>query len=172
MRKLKLLLTPQLPEDIGEVFLEWTFPEYAKSIRSRLWYLVGAAILGLLVLYAVLTVNYLFAVILVLAVLIILYQYFQEARRILVKIGEDGIILDNKFYPWKILKSFWFAYEPPTIKYLYIETNRQVQRYLPVPLEDINPLTIREILLNYLDEDLEKDDEELDDTLARILKIR
>jgi len=172
MKKLKLLLTPQLPEDIGEILLEWTFPEYAKTTRSRLWYLVGAVILGLLVLYAVLTVNYLFAVILVLAVLIILYQYFQEARHIVVKIGEDGIILDNKFYPWKILRSFWFAYEPPTIKYLYVETKKQVQRYLPIPLEDVNPLNIREILLNYIDEDLEKDEEELDDTLARILKIR
>jgi len=171
MKKLKELFAPRIPQDIGEIYFEWSFPEYIKEIRSRAWYLVASAVLGLFLLYAILTVNYLFAVILVLAVLIILYQYFQEAREIVVKIGEDGIIIDAKFYEWKSLKNFWIVYQPP-IKVLYLEFKDRLTKSISVPLQSTNPLELREILLEYLNEDLTKDEEELSDTLARILKIR
>lgn len=172
MQKLKFLLTPRVPDDIGEVHVEWKFPEYVSQPRSRVWYLVASGLLGLLILYAVWVANYLFAVILVLSVLIILYQYFQEARLVDVRIGEDGIIVDNKFYPWKILKCFWLVYNPPAAKFLYLEFKTKIQKYLPIPLQDINPLELREILLNYLNEDINKDEEEFDDTIARLLKMR
>jgi hypothetical protein len=47
-----------------------------------------------------------------------------------------------------------------------------MKRGLPIPLEDINPMQLREVLLNYLEEDLEKDEEDFDETFSRLLNIR
>lgn len=169
---LKTLAAPQLPEDIGEVFIEWSFPEFVKQNKGKWWYIVVSAIIGLFLLYAVLTANMLFAVILVLGVFVIVFQYFQAPRPVPVIIGEDGIIVDSKFYPYKILKSFWIIYEPPQVKYLYLDFKNSVKKSLPIPLEDINPLVVREALLNFIDEDIEKEDEDFDETFARIFNIR
>jgi len=169
---LKAVVSPQVPENVGEVHVSWTFPEFVREKRSKVWYVIVSVILGLMLTYAVLTGNYLFAVILFLAVFTVVFQYFQEARDIPVVIAEDGIIVDKQFYPYRDLKNFWLAYEPPEVKLLYLEFKSSIKGGLPIPLEDINPLEVRNALLDYLDEDLEKDEEELNETLARVFKVR
>lgn len=169
---LKNLFAPDMPDDIGNSHVEWQFPEFAKEERSRAWYIAAAVILGLLLLFAVYTANFLFAIILLLSVFVIVYQFFQAPRNVPVVIGEDGIIVDKRFYPYKELKSFWIIYEPPHSKYLYLDFKSQIKKSLPVPLEDANPLAVREALLNYLIENLEEEDEHLGETLSRVLKIR
>lgn len=169
---LKALFTPEMPEDIGTVNLEWRFPEYIRVEHNRWWYIGMAALFGSLILYSVLTANVLFAIILVLMVFIIIFQYFQPARSISIIIGEDGIILDKRFYSYKILKSFWLVYDPPEVKYLYLDFKNQMKKSLPIPLEEINPLAVREVLLNYLEENLNKEEEELDETVARLFDLR
>ena len=169
---LKNLADPPLPEDIGEVHVEWSFPEYVRRDKGKWWYIIVSILVGLCLLYAVLTENVLFAVILILGLFVIISQYFQAPRQIPVVIGEDGVIIDRKFYPHKVLKSFWIIYEPPDVKYLYIDFRNSVSKSLPVPLEDINPLMVREVMLNYLEEDLEKEEEDFDETFARMMNIR
>jgi hypothetical protein len=169
---LKTLVSPQLPEDIGEIHIEWKFPEFVKQNNGKWWYIVVAGIIALFLIYALVTMNILFAVILVLGVFVILYQFFQIAKQIPVIIGEDGIIVDKTFYPYRTLQNFWIIYQPPSIKYLYLGFKSDMKRGLPIPLEDINPMQLREVLLNYLEEDLEKDEEDFDETFSRLLNIR
>ena len=42
---------------------------------------------------------------------------------------------------------------------------------LSIPLEKQNPIKIRKILLKYIDEDLDKDEESFSEILGRRLKI-
>jgi len=169
---LKALVTPEIPEDIGSVLVEWTFPEYTKRSRSKGWYIVVGVLLALALIYAIWTMNILFAVILVLGVFIIVVQNFQPARSVSVIIGEDGVIMDQSFYPYKILKNFWIIYEPPEIKYLYLGFKRSVRGQLSIPLHDVNPIQVREMLLNYIEEDFEKEDEDINETFSRMMNIR
>lgn len=169
---LKALVTPQIPEDIGEVLVDWEFPEYIKRTRSKTWYVVVGGLVVLALIYAIWTMNILFAVILVLGVFIIAIQHLQPARNVAVSIGEDGIILDESFYPYKVLKNFWIIYEPPEIKYLYLGFKASVRGHLSIPLHDVNPIKVREILLNYIDEDFEKEDEDINETFSRMMNIR
>jgi hypothetical protein len=164
--------SPRVPNDIGQVQASWDFPEYIEANRSRQWYLLVSVILVLLIVYAVYSANFLFAVILVLAVFILVYQHFQSPRRISVAIGEDGIIVDREFFPHKEIKSFHIIYEPPQVKFLYLEFKDKLQRYLAIPLETQNPLEIRRVLLNYVKENLAINDENFNEAFSRLLKIR
>lgn len=157
--------------DIGEIHLAWEFPEFVQHKRGKWWYIIAAIILAGFVFYSVMTSNFLFVVILLLGVFVLIYRFLQGPRPVTVKIGQDGILVDRKLYPYKELKSFWLIYEPPTIKYLYFDFKNRLKKHLPVPLEDINPLQVRESLLNYLEEDLEKEEEGFSETLSRFLRI-
>ncbi|NQT50075.1 hypothetical protein HQ571_05250 [Candidatus Kuenenbacteria bacterium] len=168
---LKYLASPNVPSDVGEVFVNWEFPEYTEKRRSKAWYISVSVILALLILYAVLIGNYLFAIILVLGVFTVVYQYFEAPRSVPVVLAEDGIIIDREFFPYKAIKSFWLIYEPPDVKYLYLSFHSNLKRNLPIPLENANPLKIREALLTYLDEDLEKDEEEFSEVFSRMMNI-
>lgn len=169
---LKVLFSPQMPEDIGNIAIQWKFREYIEREKGKAWYFVVVGLLVALIAYAVLTTNVLFAVILVLAVFTIVFQNLQPAREIPVVIGEDGIIVDKSFYPYKMLKSFWLIYDPPEIKYLYLDFKSSVRKSLAIPLEDANPLELREALLNFIEEDLQHEEEELDEILARMFHVR
>jgi len=168
---LKALVSPQIPEDIGSVLIEWTFPEYIQRKRGKTWYIVVGVLVGLALVYAIWTMNILFAVILVLGVFIIVFQTYQPARQVPVIIGEDGVILDKTYYPYKVLKSFWIIYEPPEVKYLYLNFKTSVRNNMPIPLSDVNPIKVREMLLNYISENYEKDVEDFNETFSRMINI-
>jgi hypothetical protein len=172
MDRIKQFFTPVVPDSIGEEHVVWEFPEYVSEQKSRLWYVIVSVLLAAVLVYAVLTANYLFVVILLLSVFILIYQYFQPARKVKVVIGQDGIIIDKKFYSYKALKRFWIIYEPPYVKYLYLGFKSDLKPHYPIPLEDINPITVRDHLLNYLEEDFEKEELENNETLSRLMNIR
>jgi len=168
---IKNLLTPQIPEDIGEVHVEWSFPEYIKQSRSVLWYVSVAVVLALLVVYAIFTQNYLFAVILGLVVFTFVLQMIKTPRQVPVTISQDGIIIGNKFYSYRSFQSFWFIYEPPEFKYLYLGFVSGIKRNVPIPLGDVNPLIVREYLQNYITEDYTKENPEMDDLFGKFLGL-
>jgi hypothetical protein len=172
MQFLKRMIAPDLPEDIGNVHLEWTFREYPDTeSRTRLWYTVMGLIFALCMFYAIFTSNWIFALILILSGFIMIAQHFRDARQIPVKIGEDGIIVDRKFYPYKEMDSFGIIYDPPVYKFLYLDMRNGIRSSLPVPMESVNPLQLREVLLNYLSENLQRQEEDFDEIMAKLLKI-
>ncbi|MBT7007320.1 hypothetical protein HN958_02335 [Candidatus Falkowbacteria bacterium] len=172
MKILNDFFSPQLPDNIGDVHLEWNFKEYEHEAVNRTWYIVGAIVLAGLLAYSVFTANFLFAIILLLSVFVIIYQFFQAPREINVQIGEDGVIIDKRYYPYKELKNFWIIYEPPVYKYLYIDFKSDIKGVYPVPLSDENPLKVREFLLKYIDEDIEKEEAGFDEAFSKLIKFR
>jgi len=86
-------------------------------------------------------------------------------------ITEDGIFIGSKFIEYEDLRSFYIIYYPPEIKNLYFETKSVIKQRIVVPLEDQNPVYIREILLNYLDEDLEKEEIPSSESISNIFKL-
>jgi len=169
---LKILFSPQLPEDIGNIGIQWKFPEYIERAKSKAWYIIVLGLLAIMIVYSIITTNVLFAVILVLAVFTIIFQNLQPPRQVPVVIGEDGIIIDKSFYPYKMLKSFWLAYDPPEIKYLYLDFTSNIRKSLSIPLDDVNPLELREFLINYIEEDLTREEEEVEETLGRLFHLK
>ncbi|PIS04950.1 MAG: hypothetical protein COT81_03690 [Candidatus Buchananbacteria bacterium CG10_big_fil_rev_8_21_14_0_10_42_9] len=161
---------PHPEVDHGEVLANWSFPEYISHNRGAVWF-VAAGILALfLIIYGIATSNLLFALIVILAVLLS-YMHQRNIQMVDFTINEDGIIIAQHFFPWNELDKFYIIYQPPDVKALYFEPKSIWQPRISVDLVDQNPVAIRRILLKYLTEDFERENEPLSDQLTRLLKL-
>ena len=162
-------------EDInyGKIAFQWEFQEYEQYARGFKWYLWMSIIATLLSLFAVLSGNYLFALIVVLFVIILLLQNMQKPLGVFFAITDLGIILGDKFFSFKELDKFWILYNPPLLKSLYFAPKTLIRHRLSIPLsDDFDPNEIREYLAQFLMEDLEEEEEPLSEKLSKLLKIQ
>ena len=162
----------QTGNDQGDELVSWQVPEYEKHQRSQTWYIL-ASIIGLLfVFYSIYTRNFLFAVIIIVVALIIILHDSREPDLVKVSLTSEGIILGRKFYDYDEIKDFSIVYKPRQgVKNLYFEFKNVVRQRLSISLENINPLSIRENLLKYLPEDLDRTDHPLSERLAKMFKL-
>ena len=155
----------------AETHISWKIPEYREHERSKKWYIIAIALLALLLIYAILTANFLFAIILIVVGITFSIHDRRSAEHINFEILENGIQIGNKKYSYNAFKSFWMYYEPEEAKTLFFEFKNKIRPRLSFPLENKNPLKIRAILLKYLPEDIEKENEPLSEQLSRLLKL-
>lgn len=156
---------------VGDILFAWQTREYQQHDRGTRWYIVVIT-LGLgLVVYGALSNNFLFSLIIILAAIILFMQSREEPHDIPLYITDLGVAVASRFYPYGELGDFYIIYEPGIAKTLYIETAALWRPKLRLPLEDQNPLDIREVLLDVLDEDLEKEQEPLADAAIRHWKL-
>jgi len=155
-----------------EGVISWNVPEYNTYDRSRNWYIVaGVVAFGFLV-FSFLTHNFLFAVIVIIAVLMYVLNHGQEPMMINITLTDEGVIVGRKFYDYDELKNFSVLYKPKQgVRNLYFEFKSGIKHRISVQLDGMDPIVIREYLLRYLHEDLERTDLPLSEGLARLLKL-
>ncbi len=157
------------PEDI---FASWKIREDDNHEKSKKWFIGAGAVFVLLLTFAFYTANFSFAVILIITAIIILVKNSQDIDLVDVYLSHKGIKLGRKFYDFDRLKNFSIIYKPDQgEKALIFEFKNFLHPEMIIPLEDTNPLPVRENLLKYLDEDLEKDDIPLSEDLNKLLKL-
>lgn len=158
-------------EGKGRALLSWKIPEFVRHERGIGWYILAFLIGAGLLLYAIFTANFLFAVIVLMAVLILALGSRQQPKILPFEILETGIVVGQRYFPYKNFSHFWIIYEPPEVKNLYFDFISVLKPTLSVPLENQNPNEVRKILLQYLKEDTEKEHESFSDFISRKLKI-
>lgn len=158
-------------DDHGQTLAEWSFPEFEKHQHSKAWYFWMITLTLALLLYAILTVNFLFAVIIVIAAITLIYKHRDEPEQITFAITEDGLELENKFYDWETVQNFYIIYKPQEVTNLYFHFRAVTKPRLSIPLQNQNPVEIRKILLSYIDEDLEKEEQPFSEAISKILKL-
>ena len=157
--------------DPGKQLSAWNFPEYEQRERSKLWWVLFTSLSVLMIIIALVSANFLFALIILLADVIVLALHFKQPLQVDLAIFENGLAVGDKFFPWKEFDSFWIIYEPPKIKNIFLHFKTALKPRLTIPLDKQNPLEIRKILLEYLDEDLAQENEPTSDALSRVLKL-
>src|SRR3989338_8037322 len=157
--------------NIGSPQLEWEVDEYPAHQRSKLWYILAAVIGVALIVYAIATANFLFAVIILMIGVITLLSSFVPPDRVPVLITNTGVVVSDMYYDFQAIKDFSIAYDPPHVKNLYFEFHSPWQPLLTVPLDDIDPNEVRELLLPYCLENLQRVEENLTDVLRRLYKL-
>lgn len=131
-----------------------------------------AGIFGLgFVIYAALSANYLFALIVILFAAILFMGSMEEPLEVPFAITSAGVVIGDKFYRYSEMSGFWMIYNPPDVKNLYFSFNQFFRNRLQVPLGDLDPRPIRDFLNQYLSEDLNQEDEPLSDRLSRLLRL-
>jgi len=161
---------PQAPY-LGEEIFSWTVDEYERHERGPLWYVIAFLVGVSLVLYAIVTQNFLFAIIIIMSGVIIGLSSLREPQRVLFRMTTRGIGMGREFFPYKDLRSFWILYEPPLNKDLYVDFRNPLTPHLKISLEDQDPVEIRKTLLEFLREELSQEQEPLTDLLGRVLKL-
>jgi hypothetical protein len=151
--------------------MSWKIPEYRKYQRQQKWYAVAVVIMLGLLIYSILTGNFLFAVILIVAGITMAVHDRNDAPEIDFAIQENGIKIGESVYGYDKFDNFWIYYEPSESKMLFFEFKNKVRPRLSIPLENKNPIKVRAILLKFLTENLQRENEPLSEQLSRILKI-
>lgn len=169
--------------NFGREIITWKVPEYEKYERTPRWYFWAIAITLLLLFFASFNIgifppsikfspNFLFPIIVILAAIVIITHDGQDPLMVNVSLVEEGIIVGKKFYDYDEFKDFSVIYKPSQdLKSLYLEFKNPIRPRLSVSLENVNPLQIRENLLKYISENLERTDRPLSEALAKIFKL-
>jgi hypothetical protein len=170
-KKEELETIPEDNLDFGKILAAWSIPEFTKQSKSKKWFLYfGVVIIGLLI-YAFFSGNLLFGIIIVFFALIYWLLEKREAGDLDFGLAEDGVIIGQKFVEYKIIENFYIIYQPPKIKNLYLEPKNILKPTIVIPLLNQNPVEIRKILLDYLPEDIEKEEISASESIGEILKL-
>lgn len=156
---------------VGDRLVSWEVDEYMRHDRSRRWYLLSSLLGAVLIIYAIATANFLFAVIVLMIGVITLITTFTAPERIDVILTTTGIVVGDSYYDFQAIKDFSLVYEPPEVKYLYVDFHDIWKPLLAIPLEDTDPNMIREELLPYVIENLDRTDERLTEVIRRVYKF-
>ena len=155
----------------GLLLMSWQYPEYPVYERSPNWVFTMGFAGVCIVIYSLVTGNFLFALIIILTGLVVYYQARQDPQDFEMKVFEHGLDVGGNFHPYKELNKFWIIYQPPHVKRLYLEFQSTWRSHLSIPLLDQDPVKLRRLLLKYLNEDLDRDTESFSDQFSRFLKI-
>lgn len=161
---------PEVPKEYGKELTAWQVTEGHIHARSVGWYAV-AIVAGLaLLIYAVVTRNFLFGFIVIMFGVIMATHSVHPPAHFRCALTELGIHMGGRFYPWRDIEKFWIIYQPPEVKMLYVDFGGLRPR-LPIPLEDADPNEVRTTLSSVVTEDTSHTDEPFSDWLIRVLKI-
>ncbi|MBN1585505.1 hypothetical protein JW899_04025 [Candidatus Uhrbacteria bacterium] len=160
-------------ESIGgdREIISWEYLDRPNYSRGPVWHAVMVIVGISLLTYAVYSANFLFALIVIMFGLVIYVTSTVRPRPSRFSVTEDGIAIGDDFYRFREVDRFWFFYEPP-VKSLYIHLkDGGFSSRIRVDLEDQDPNSVRNVLGQFVREDLKEIDEPISDTVSRILKI-
>ena len=155
----------------GEPILDWEVDEYPQHERSRTWYIVASVVGVALIVYAIATANFLFAVIILMVGVITLLSTFKDPDRIGIMVTTAGVIVDDMFYDYKSVRDFSIVFDPPDVSILYLDFHSSLHPLISIPLEDIDPNEVRDALLPFCLENFHRDEERLTDLMKRLYKL-
>jgi hypothetical protein len=81
------------------------------------------------------------------------------------------VVVGNRFHSFSELKSFFLIYNPPEVKTLFLEPKETLKPTIRVPLLDMNPIEVKNVLRAFLSEDVEKEEEPMSDRATRNWQI-
>jgi hypothetical protein len=162
---------PEDTQGLSEVVFAWKCPEYTKHKKNILWYFISFILLAVFVGYAIYTTNYLFAIFLGLFYLVVIMYEFRNPNNVDCLITIDGIKHGKNFFYFKNMDDFFIIYQDHGIKNLYVDFKNPLKGRMVVGLEGQDAVAIREFLLQFLEEDLEREAEPISERLSRFLKI-
>lgn len=171
MNQERSTMSDRKPENHGKVLMNWEIPEFEKHERGRWWFIIALLVVAALLVWAILTANYLFAILVIIFAITYYLQISREPVDVTVALTEKGVAIGDRLYPYETFRSFWVIYKPPEVNTLYLGFKNTLRPEMSIPLKKKNPVKVREILLDYLDEDVDKEDESSSDFLRRQLKL-
>lgn len=156
-------------EKYGKILRQWQAPEFEVYEKSDRWYFLAGTFLAIIVIYAMSTNGPIMAITFILIGIVGYIHLQRDPRNITFTITSEGVIANKDMYLFENINSFWIFYDPHHLKTISLHTKASMLPYVHVPLEDEDPVRIREILLDYVPEI--KQEPSLVDTIEKVLHI-
>ncbi len=152
---------------MSDKHIEWKEFEHTYKPKNTDWFWYVASGALFIIVIAILLRNFLFAILVFIAAIVFTLLSIKKPKKIKFSIDTIGIKIDNNFYPYKEISSFWINYDPPLKKELIIKLKKKMSQHIKIPIDDTNPNTIREFLIKILPE--EEHQETLTETIVERL---
>ena len=125
--------------------LSWRAPEHQHTERGHDWYWALGIIAASTATTSILFNNFLFALLIVAAATTLGLVAHRRPEEVDFELGDRGLAIGEEFYPYSTMYSFWVGGgERPT---LLIDTPHFMTPDLVIPIQDLEPDLVREVLL-------------------------
>lgn len=136
-----------------EETLVWIEPEYKERDRSNDWFWALGVIAVSSAVLAIIYDNYLFAVFIVIAAIVLGFFAVRKPGMIEYRIDAKGLSIGREFYPYEKLVSFTVLEKPGGENLLLILSKRPVVPLFSIPLGIESPETVRKLLASHIKEE-------------------
>lgn len=151
------------------IYTAWEVPAPEKCVRGVQWWIVAGIVSVALFAYALFTMNFAFAVILLMFAAIMFILEKQEHEPVRVVVADVGIFVNDALFPYTEIREFFVVED---LSKVYFVTSRvMVPRFSVLFPEDIDSGELRMLLRERIIENVEQREEPLSDALARKLKL-
>ncbi|PIW67649.1 hypothetical protein COW09_02175 [bacterium (Candidatus Moisslbacteria) CG12_big_fil_rev_8_21_14_0_65_36_11] len=164
-------ISPRQSSLHGKELISWEFWEREERKKTAGLYAAIIFIFLSLAIVSAFTKNFLFLIFLILFFVVLMIEWNRPREKKKMEIFEGGVMVAQKFYEWEDLENFWIIYQPPKIKKLYLNPKGALNLEFSLSLENEDPIKVRNVLKQFLAEDLERKDETLFDLVKRWLKL-
>jgi hypothetical protein len=137
-----------------ETIIEWQSPEHHFDRKNVDWYwALGIIVLGSVVL-AFYFKNFLFAIFLIIASIVVGTLSYQETKSAPVKITTKGIAFGRRLYPWLSVRSFWIEDDHIHGARILLHSTNPYLPLIVIPIsEEVDLNDVRDILLEFIEEE-------------------
>ena len=134
--------------------IEWETFEYEHHERSNNWYWLVGFIALALVITAIVTKNFLLAILILLGTSTLMLYAKRRPKIIKVAVSRRGIQIHNNLFPYHTLRSFWLHDEEDEPRKIIIQSEKLFMPHLHLPLtDDLDHEALRAFLLDFLPEE-------------------
>jgi hypothetical protein len=135
------------------ISLHWDAFEYEPKDRSNDWFWAVGIITVAIAVTAIFLNNLLFGLVVILGGFVLSLYASRPPRRVDVVLDDLGIRVDNVFYAYRNLESFWVE-EHHHIPKILLKSQRLVMPFISIPLDDdeIPADEVRSYLIQHLPE--------------------
>lgn len=156
-------------EDVSTLF-EWYAPEHIHHVRHPKWFAAFAAIITAISVGFILFGNFIAALTIGMigAYMFVVAQHKPSIVR--YRLMTEGVALNTALYHYKHLEAFNIIYEPGDVKTVILKSSRRLVPLIHMEIGDADPVAIREILVEFVHEDVHLE-EPVIDILSRRLKF-
>lgn len=139
-------------EDVATLY-EWHAVEHNHQPKSAKWFAVLAAGITVVSLGLLLLGNFIGAITIALLGGFTYYVAQRDPAVVRYRIMTEGIAFNNLLYHYRDLDAFNIVYEPGHTKTVIIKSNRPFSPLLHMEIGDADPVAIRDLLIEFVQED-------------------
>ena len=130
--------------------IQWHAPEYFFYTKSREWFIALSIVALALLVVAVFLKDFLFAVVIVVGAVALALHAKHPPREIEAEVNRTGLLVNQTFYPYSSLQSFWIDQHNRRGPKLLARSQKLLMPLIIVPLGEQDVDVVHGFLENYL----------------------